>query len=152
MGSNRSGHLRCPDSLPAMQLFEHRISADDPEVFDARARCCALRDQNNSEGILLPGLSFYLDEPGTTRDRAALASILPRERGRTGLIRLHNTSAAAEISLPTMRAFSATTLIICCNNAFVLRLEGDDPRCFTSLNSPPDESRRGGRDNVRMRP
>ncbi len=49
MGSDRSGYLRGPDSLPAMQLFKYRISADDAEIFDARARWRALRTQNNSE-------------------------------------------------------------------------------------------------------
>ena len=41
---------------------------------------CALRPQNHSQGVLLPGLPFYLEQPGRADNRTALASLLSRER------------------------------------------------------------------------
>ena len=46
-----------------------------------------LRAQNYSEGILLRGLPFHLDQRGRAHDRPTLASLLSRERiGSAGLI------------------------------------------------------------------
>src|SRR5215468_3812345 len=84
-----------------MQLFEHRISADDPEIFDACASWTSLRAQNHSQGILLSGLPLYLDEPGRAYDWAALASVLSGKRSRTRLIRFPNSLLAADLPLPT---------------------------------------------------
>jgi LysM repeat protein len=65
-----------------MQLFEYRISPDDSKIHDSRAGRGALRPQDYSQGVLLPGLPFYLEQPGRTHDRTALASLLSRERIR----------------------------------------------------------------------
>jgi hypothetical protein len=86
-----------------MQLFKYRVPADDAEIFDACTRRPALRAENYSEGILLSGLPLYLDEPRRAYNWTPLASVLPWKRSRTGLIRLPDTLAAAEIPLPTMR-------------------------------------------------
>src|SRR6266480_4193256 len=87
MGIDRSRHLCCPDSLPTMQLFKHRVSADDAEIFDACTRRRALRAENYSERILLSGLPLYLDKPGRAYNWTPLASVLSWKRSRTGLER-----------------------------------------------------------------
>src|SRR5438046_9799343 len=63
-----------------MQLFQHRISTDDSKIHDSCAAWCALRAQNHSQGVLLPGLPFYLEQPGRAHDWTPLASLLSRER------------------------------------------------------------------------
>jgi len=63
-----------------MQLFEYRISTDDSKIHDSCAGWCALRDQNHSQGVLLPGLPFYLEQSGRAHDWTPLASLLSRER------------------------------------------------------------------------
>ena len=63
-----------------MQLFEYRISTDDSKIYDSCARWCALRAQNHPQRVLLPGLPFYMEQPGRADDRTALASLLSRER------------------------------------------------------------------------
>src|SRR4030095_1176140 len=70
-----------------MQLFKHRVPADDAEVFDARSRRGPLCAENDSERILLSGLPLYLDEPGRAYNWTPLASVLSWKRSRTGLIR-----------------------------------------------------------------
>src|SRR5436190_6156166 len=82
-----SRHLRCPYSLPAMQLFKYRVPADDAEISHARTRRRALRAENYSEGILLSRLPLYMDKPGRAFDRTPLASVLSWKRSRTGLKR-----------------------------------------------------------------
>src|SRR5439155_24414907 len=76
VGINRSGYLRRPYSLPAMRLFEYRVPADDPKIYDACTRGGALRSENYSQGVLLPGLSLHLDQPGGAHHWAAVASVL----------------------------------------------------------------------------
>src|ERR1700746_2080429 len=66
--------------MPAVQLFEYRISTDDSKIHDSCASWRALRAQNYSQGVLLPGLPFYLEQPGRTHYRTALAPLLSRER------------------------------------------------------------------------
>src|ERR1700757_2899242 len=61
-----------------MQLFKHRVPADDAEIFDAGTRWRALRNENYSEGVLLSGLPLYLDEPGRAYDWTPLASVFSR--------------------------------------------------------------------------
>src|SRR4029453_2548800 len=68
-----------------MQLFKHRVPANDAEIFDACTGRRALRDENYSEGVLLAGLPLYLDEPGRAYYWTPLASVLSRERSRTRL-------------------------------------------------------------------
>src|ERR1043166_8704035 len=63
-----------------MQFLEYRISPDDSKIHDSCAGWSALRAQNYSQGVLLPGLPFYLEQPGRAHDRPALASLLSRER------------------------------------------------------------------------
>src|SRR2546429_2387408 len=63
-----------------MQLFEYRISTDDSKIHDSCAGWCALRDQNHSQGVLLPGLPFYLEQSVRAHDWTPLASLLSRER------------------------------------------------------------------------
>src|SRR5436309_10831928 len=70
-----------------MQLFKYRVPADDAEILDACTCRRALCAENYSERILLPGLPLYLDEPGRAYNWTPLASVLPWERSRTGLIR-----------------------------------------------------------------
>src|SRR5215813_9144968 len=59
-----------------MQFLEYRISADDSKIHDSCSGWIALRAQNYSQGVLLPGLPFYLEQPGRAHDRTALASLL----------------------------------------------------------------------------
>src|SRR5207244_12669402 len=66
--------------MPAMQLFEYRISTDDSKIHDSCAGWCALRAQNRSQGVLLPGLPFYLEQPGRAHDWTRVASLLSRKR------------------------------------------------------------------------
>src|SRR5436305_1557618 len=80
MGIERSRCRNCDDSMPPMRLLEHRISADDAKVSDAGAGGTALRAQNYSEGVLLPGLSLHLEQRGRAHHRPALAPLLPRGR------------------------------------------------------------------------
>src|SRR5262245_27980741 len=68
-----------------MQLFEYRISTDDSKIYDSCAGWSALRAQNHSQGVLLPGLPFYLEQPGRAHDRTALASLLSWRRNQLGL-------------------------------------------------------------------
>src|SRR5436190_13753595 len=61
MGSERSGNrLRHP--LPPMQIAPHRVSPDDPEVYDSVAGEHSFRAEDFPKGILLPGLPFHLGE------------------------------------------------------------------------------------------
>src|SRR5437870_13305954 len=78
MGGYRSGYLRCSHPLPAMRFFKYRVPADDPKIHDSRARHCALCPENYSQGVLLSGLSFHLEQPGSAYHRTALAPVFPR--------------------------------------------------------------------------
>src|SRR6266542_511771 len=71
-----------------MQLFEYRISKNDSKIYDSCAGWSALRAQNYSQGVLLPGLPFYLEQSGRAHYRTPLASLLSwkriRDRRRVG--------------------------------------------------------------------
>src|SRR4051812_5255010 len=116
MGSDRPRHLRCADSLPTMQLFEHRVPADDAEIFDTRFGRFALHTENHTERILLSGLPLYLDKPGRAYNWTPVASVLSWKRSRTGLKRraVKRRSVKAvpwrgELTLPTIQRFNALT-------------------------------------------
>src|SRR5882762_8490843 len=81
MGNERSGRCRRYYSLPAMRVVEHRVSANDAEVPDSGVGRAPLRDENHSQGILLPGLSLHLEQRGRAHHRPALAPVLPGTRG-----------------------------------------------------------------------
>ena len=125
--------VRCPQCNSSNIEYP----ADDTEVFDACSRRRALRAQNNSKRILLPGLSLYLDKPGRTHHWAALASVFPGERGRTRLTiprqRVADSVAAADIPLPSVRCHSERSeksQMICFKSVLVQRWKEINPRCF----------------------
>src|ERR1043166_799559 len=78
MGGHRSGRLRGSHSLSPMRLFKYRVPADDPKIHDSSPRHCALRAENHSQGVLLPGLPLHLEQPGGAYHWAALASVFSR--------------------------------------------------------------------------
>src|SRR6266478_2814621 len=80
MGDQRSGDRRGDDSLPAVRLIEYRVSANDAKIHDAGISGAALRAENHSQGILLPGLPLHLEQRGRTNDRPALAPFFPGRR------------------------------------------------------------------------
>src|SRR5207247_1716937 len=75
VGGDGSRYFRRLDSLPAMRLFKHRVSTDDSQIHDSGTGRCALRTQDYSQGVLLPGLPFHLEQPGRTDHRPPLARI-----------------------------------------------------------------------------
>src|ERR1051326_5213572 len=81
MGSGRSRHRCAP--LSAMQLDPARVSATPSQISHPGAREHTFRPQGFPEGILLPGLSFHLDEPAGTSALPVLESLFfrPGERG-----------------------------------------------------------------------
>src|SRR5947209_15702979 len=80
MGDQRSGSCCRHDSLPAVRIVKHRVSTDDAEIYDAGAGGAVVRVEDYSQGVLLPGLSFHVEQRGRTHYRPALASLLPRRR------------------------------------------------------------------------
>src|SRR5215472_15183794 len=100
MGGNGPGDLRRADSLPAMRLVKHRVSADDSEIHDPRGGRYSLRAKNYPQGILLSGLPLYLEQRGGTYYRSALASFLSRPRGGAGLRLACSDNKADGNSLP----------------------------------------------------
>src|SRR5207253_10844795 len=72
MGSLRSRH-RGGAALPAMRIFQYRISADDPEISHPGDREHSLCCEDFSERILLSQLPLYLDERARRTNFAPLA-------------------------------------------------------------------------------
>src|SRR5438552_19098158 len=100
MGSNGPGDLRRADSLSTMRLVKHRVSADDSEIHDPGAGRYSLCAKNYSQGILLSGLPFYLDQRGGTYYRSALASFLSGSGGGAELRLACCDYRAVRTSLP----------------------------------------------------
>src|SRR5438046_10758538 len=100
--------------MSAMRLFKCRVSTDDPKIHDSRARRRALRSENYSQGVLLPGLPLSLEQPGRAYDRTAVASVLSRKRSEQGrLIGDRVVLPALDSSQTTLPVLQSHVLCAC---------------------------------------
>src|SRR6266404_8159201 len=76
MGSERSRYRVSRYSLRAMRFLPHRVSAINTQGPDPRHGERSVRVENFSQGILLRGLPFYLEQRRTARIGAFLAPFL----------------------------------------------------------------------------